>query len=54
MIQHHAQALSMVDLTMDRRLDPEVQALADDIRAAQAPEIERMSERRRRRSTCLS
>lgn len=44
MIQHHAQALSMVDLTMDRRLDPEVQALADDIRAAQAPEIERMSD----------
>jgi uncharacterized protein (DUF305 family) len=43
MIQHHAQALSMVDLTMGRDLDPEVQALADDIRAAQAPEIESMS-----------
>ena len=45
MIQHHAQALSMVDLTMGRDLDPEVQALADDIRAAQAPEIEAMSAR---------
>jgi uncharacterized protein (DUF305 family) len=44
MIQHHAQALSMVDLTMGRELDPEVQALADDIRAAQAPEIESMSD----------
>ena len=44
MIQHHAQALSMVDLTMGRDLDPEVQALADDIRAAQAPEIESMSD----------
>ena len=29
MIQHHAQALSMVDLTMGRDLDPEVQALAE-------------------------
>lgn len=40
MLQHHAQALSMVDLTEGRTLDPEVQALADDIRAAQTPEIE--------------
>ena len=30
MIQHHAQALSMVDLTMDRELEPEVQELAED------------------------
>ena len=43
MIQHHAQALSMVDLTMDRDLEPEVQELADAIRAAQSPEIETMS-----------
>ena len=42
MIQHHAQALSMVDLTIGRTLDPQVQALAEDIRAAQAPEIETM------------
>lgn len=40
MLEHHAQALSMVDLTEGRTLDPEVQALADDIRAAQTPEIE--------------
>ncbi len=40
MLQHHAQALSMVDLTQGRTLDPEVQQLADDVRAAQAPEIE--------------
>ena len=44
MIQHHAQALSMVDLTVDRTLDPEVQQLADDIREAQGPEIEAMSD----------
>lgn len=40
MLQHHAQALSMVDLTAGRPLDPEVQAVADQIRAAQGPEIE--------------
>ena len=40
MIQHHAQALAMVDLTMNRPLDPQVQRLAEEIREAQAPEIE--------------
>jgi uncharacterized protein (DUF305 family) len=40
MLQHHAQALSMVDLTRDRPLDPAVQQLAEQIRDAQAPEIE--------------
>lgn len=40
MLQHHAQALEMVDLTQGRALDPEVQALAEQIRAAQTPEIE--------------
>ena len=44
MIQHHAQALSMVDLTMERDLDSEVQTLAEDIRAAQGPEIETMAD----------
>jgi len=44
MITHHAQALSMVDLTLNRTLDPEVQALAEDIRDAQAPEIETMAD----------
>ena len=43
MIQHHAQALLMVDMTMGRELDPEVLQLADDVRAAQAPEIEQMA-----------
>ncbi len=42
MIQHHAQALEMVDLTVGRELDPEVADLADRIRAAQAPEVEQM------------
>ena len=44
MIQHHAQALSMVDLTEGRTLDPEVKQLAEDIRATQAPEIEKMAD----------
>ena len=44
MIQHHAGALSMVDMTAGRNLDPEVQALAEDIRMAQTPEIETMSD----------
>ncbi len=44
MIQHHAQALSMVDLTVGRDLDPKAAALAEEIRQAQAPEIETMSD----------
>ncbi len=43
MVQHHAQALSMVDLTVDRTLDPEVHQLAEAIRGAQGPEIETMT-----------
>lgn len=39
MLLHHAQALEMVELTKGRDLDPEVQAIADAIRAAQTPEI---------------
>lgn len=44
MIQHHAQALSMVDLTLGRPLEPAVERLAEAIRDAQAPEIETMSD----------
>lgn len=44
MLQHHAQALSMVDLTLNRPLDPQVQELAEEIREAQAPEIETFSD----------
>ena len=44
MIQHHSQALAMVDLTMGRKLDPEVQQLAEEIRMAQGPEIEQMTD----------
>lgn len=42
MIQHHAQALLMVDLTLGRDLDPAVAAIAEGIRSAQVPEIETM------------
>ncbi len=44
MIQHHAQALVMVDLTQDRTLAPEVRQLAEEIRDAQVPEIERLTD----------
>lgn len=44
MIPHHAQALVMVDMTDGRDLDPELQQLTDDIRAAQVPEIELMAD----------
>jgi len=44
MIQHHAQALQMVDLTMGRNLDPAMSQLSEAIRMAQAPEIELMTD----------
>jgi len=43
MIPHHAQALEMVNFTIGRDLTPEVQELADQIMAAQTPEIEQMT-----------
>ncbi len=42
MVPHHAQAIEMVTLTQGRPLDPEVAALAEEIRAAQSPEVEQM------------
>lgn len=42
MIPHHAQAIQMVTLTDTRTLDPAVKQLAEDIRAAQSPEVETM------------
>lgn len=42
MIQHHAQALVMVDLTAGRELSAELTAIAEQIQMAQAPEIETM------------
>ena len=42
MIPHHAQATEMVNLARTRGLDPEVQALADEILAAQSVEVETM------------
>jgi len=44
MIPHHAQALSMVDMTEGRDLSPEARSLVTAIGAAQAPEIEQMEE----------
>ena len=44
MIPHHAQALMMTDMAIDRQLDQEFATLVDDIRAAQAPEIELMAD----------
>jgi uncharacterized protein (DUF305 family) len=42
MIPHHAQAMVMVDLTMGRKLDPRVVAVAEDIRSGHVPEIEQL------------
>ncbi|WP_166355297.1 DUF305 domain-containing protein [Phytoactinopolyspora limicola] len=44
MIPHHAQAIEMSALVPERSTTPEVQALAEDIEAAQQPEIDLMSE----------
>jgi len=42
MIPHHAQATEMVNMARGRGLDPEVQAIADGILAAQTTEVEMM------------
>lgn len=44
MIQHHAQALAMVNLAVERPMDPAFKALTERIRDAQAPEIETMTD----------
>ena len=44
MIPHHAQAVQMVVMAQGRELDPEVASLMEDIRDAQVPEIETMSD----------
>ena len=44
MIPHHAQAVQMVVLTQGRTLDPAVQDVADQIRDAQVPEVETMTD----------
>lgn len=44
MMPHHAQAVQMVVMAQGRELDPAVAALMDDIRAAQVPEIETMTD----------
>ncbi|CUR54984.1 Lipoprotein [metagenome] len=43
MIPHHAQALVMVDMTEGRDVSPEFAELAAGIKAAQTPEIEKMT-----------
>jgi uncharacterized protein (DUF305 family) len=43
MIPHHAQAVEMSELAATNTSDPEVQALATEIIAAQGPEIEQMT-----------
>lgn len=44
MIPHHADALVMVDMTQGRDLSRGLAQLTEDIRAAQAPEIETMAD----------
>lgn len=42
MVPHHAQAIEMSDLALERSENPEVVDLAERIKAAQGPEIEQM------------
>ena len=42
MIPHHQQAVDMSELAIEKAVDPDVRALAEQIRDAQAPEIELM------------
>ena len=44
MIPHQAQALVMTDMAVGRQLDQELVVVVDNIRAAQAPEIELMAD----------
>jgi uncharacterized protein (DUF305 family) len=43
MIPHHAQAIAMADTALKQATDPKVKALAVKIKAAQSPEMKRMS-----------
>lgn len=43
MIPHHAQAVQMADMAIEVSTDPDVIALAEQIKAAQSPEIEQMT-----------
>lgn len=44
MIPHHEQAVAMIDMLLDKRgVNPEVTALAEQIKAAQQPEIDTMN-----------
>jgi len=42
MIPHHEQAIEMADIALGKSADPEILALANEIKAAQGPEIEQM------------
>uniref|UniRef100_UPI002B274D4C DUF305 domain-containing protein n=1 Tax=Nocardioides sp. TaxID=35761 RepID=UPI002B274D4C len=44
MVPHHAQAVQMVVMAQGRDIDPDISALMDQIRTAQVPEIEQMSD----------
>ena len=44
MIPHHQQAVEMADLALAKKVSPQVNGLARQIKAAQGPEIEQMTE----------
>jgi uncharacterized protein (DUF305 family) len=43
MIPHHGQAVQMADMALEVSTNPDVKALAEQIKAAQSPEIEQMT-----------
>ena len=42
MVPHHEQAIEMADIALGKSTDPEILALANEIKAAQGPDIEQM------------
>lgn len=45
MLQHHAQALAVIDLTLGKDLDPELQALVEEMRAEHSSEVSTLTTR---------
>ncbi|HBO54881.1 DUF305 domain-containing protein [Cumulibacter manganitolerans] len=44
MIPHHQQAIEMADMALEQAQDPQVKELADQIKGAQQPEIDQLTE----------
>lgn len=45
MLQHHAEALAVIDLTLGKELDPELQALVEEMRTEHNREVDELTTR---------